>query len=41
MWASVHSWQDFTSEAMVIAVFLAILIVSSTVLLTKRYLAEE
>ena len=41
MWASVHSWQDFTSEAMIIAVFLTTLAVSSTVLLIRRYLADE
>ncbi|MGP8329357.1 MAG: cytochrome c biogenesis protein CcsA [Methanosarcinaceae archaeon] len=41
MWASVHSWQDFTFEAMVIAIFLTILVVSSTVLLSRRYLADE
>ncbi|MGP8337142.1 MAG: cytochrome c biogenesis protein CcsA [Methanosarcinaceae archaeon] len=41
MWTSVHSWQDFTFEAMVIAIFLTILVGSSTLLLVRRYLADE
>jgi len=40
MWASVHSWQDFTAESAIIAVFLVTLIVSSTILLAKRYFEE-
>ncbi len=41
MWTSVHSWQDFTAESGIIAVFLSVLILSSTFLLTKRYFEEE
>jgi cytochrome c-type biogenesis protein CcmF len=41
MWVSVHSWQDFTTEGMVIAVFLIALVGSSTVLLIRRYLEED
>ncbi len=41
MWASVHSWQDFSIEGMVIAIFLAFLIGSSVFLLAKRYLEDE
>ncbi|MDQ1276275.1 MAG: cytochrome c-type biosis protein CcmF [Euryarchaeota archaeon] len=37
---SVHSWQDFTAEGMVIAFFLLILTGSSAVLLVRRYLSE-
>ena len=40
MWASVHSWQDFTFEAGVIAAFLITLIASSTYLLIRRYLED-
>jgi cytochrome c-type biogenesis protein CcmF len=38
MWASVHSWQDFSMEGMVIAIFLVLLVGSSAFLLAKRYL---
>ena len=41
MWVSVHSWQDFTTEGMVIAIFLIALVGSSTFLLIRRYLEEE
>ncbi len=41
IWASVHSWQDFTSEGMVIAIFLVLLIAMSTFLLGRRYLEDE
>lgn len=41
LWVSVHSWQDFTAEGMVIAFFLLILTGSSAVLLVRRYLSEE
>lgn len=41
LWVSVHSWQDFTAEGMVIASFLFILTGSSTFLLVRRYLSEE
>lgn len=37
MWASVHSWQDFTIESAIIALFLGTLVISSTILLSKRY----
>jgi cytochrome c-type biogenesis protein CcmF len=41
LWASVHSWQDFTTEGMVIALFLGVLIGSSVGLLAKNYFKEE
>ncbi len=41
MWASVHSWQDFTSEGLVIAIFLVILTGTSVYLLGKRYFENE
>ncbi|AFV23293.1 cytochrome c assembly protein [Methanolobus psychrophilus R15] len=41
MWASVHSWQDFSTEGMVIAIFLLILLGSSTLLLARRYFEDE
>ena len=41
MWASVHSWQDFTAESAIIAVFLSVLVLSSTFLLAKRYFEED
>jgi cytochrome c-type biogenesis protein CcmF len=41
MWASVHSWQDFTAESAIIAAFLVILIVSSAILLARRYFEED
>lgn len=41
IWASVHSWQDFTTEGAVIAIFLVILTGISTFLLGKRYLEDE
>lgn len=41
IWASVHSWQDFTTEGLFIAIFLVILTGSSTYLLAKRYFEEE
>lgn len=41
MWASVHSWQDFTAESAIIAVFLSTLVLSSTFLLAKRYFEED
>ncbi len=41
MWASVHSWQDFTAESAIIAVFLSVLILSSTFLLARRYFEED
>jgi cytochrome c-type biogenesis protein CcmF len=40
MWASVHSWQDFTAESGIIAVFLSVLVLSSMFLLAKRYFEE-
>lgn len=41
LWVSVHSWQEFTTEGLVIAFFLVILLGSSTVLLLRRYFSEE
>ncbi len=41
IWASVHSWQDFTTEGLIIAIFLVILTGSSIFLLGKRYLEEN
>jgi cytochrome c-type biogenesis protein CcmF len=41
MWASVHSWQDFNTEGMVIAIFLLILLGSSMLLLVRRYFEDE
>ncbi|HIH74555.1 MAG TPA: cytochrome c biogenesis protein CcsA [Methanosarcina sp.] len=41
LWVSVHSWQDFTTEGMIIALFLLILTGSSTVLLVRKYFSEE
>ncbi|TQD25239.1 cytochrome c biogenesis protein CcsA [Methanolobus vulcani] len=41
IWASVHSWQDFTTEGMIIAIFLVILTGSSIFLLGKRYLEDN
>jgi cytochrome c-type biogenesis protein CcmF len=41
LWVSVHSWQDFTTEGMIIAFFLLILTGSSTVLLARKYFSEE
>jgi cytochrome c-type biogenesis protein CcmF len=41
MWASVHSWQDFSLEGMVIAIFLVVLTGSSVVLLARRYFEDE
>ncbi len=41
MWASVHSWQDFSLEGGIIAIFLIVLTGSSTYLLAKRYFEED
>jgi cytochrome c-type biogenesis protein CcmF len=41
MWASVHSWQDFSTEGMVIAIFLVILLGSSAFLLARRYFEDD
>lgn len=41
LWASVHSWQDFTTEGMVIALFLLVLTGSSAVLLIRKYFSED
>ncbi len=41
MWASVHSWQDFSLEGGIIAVFLIALTGSSTYLLAKRYFEDD
>ncbi|TGC08500.1 cytochrome c biogenesis protein CcsA [Methanolobus halotolerans] len=41
MWASVHSWQDFSQEGLVIAIFLVVLTGSSTVLLARRYFEDS
>ncbi|WP_406658080.1 cytochrome c biogenesis protein CcsA [Methanolobus sp. ZRKC2] len=41
MWASVHSWQDFSQEGLVIAIFLIVLTGSSAFLLVRRYLEDE
>lgn len=41
IWASVHSWQDFTTEGAVIAIFLIILTGGSIFLLGKRYLEDD
>ncbi|MDK2892677.1 cytochrome c biogenesis protein CcsA [Methanohalophilus sp.] len=41
MWASVHSWQDFTAESLLIGLFLLTIIVSSTYLLTRKYFEEQ
>ncbi|MDD2438907.1 MAG: cytochrome c biogenesis protein CcsA [Methanosarcinaceae archaeon] len=41
LWASVHSWQDFTSQGKVIAFFLSGLLISSTGLLLRHYWTED
>ncbi|WP_407355679.1 cytochrome c biogenesis protein CcsA [Methanolobus sp. WCC5] len=41
IWASVHSWQDFTTEGLVIAIFLVLLTLCSVFLLGRRYLEDE
>ncbi|WP_406660937.1 cytochrome c biogenesis protein CcsA [Methanolobus sp. ZRKC3] len=41
MWASVHSWQDFSLEGGIIAIFLLALTGSSSILLAKRYFEDE
>lgn len=41
MWASVHSWQDFSLEGLVIAIFLIVLTGGSTLLLVRRYFEDE
>ena len=41
IWASVHSWQDFSLEGGIIAVFLLVLTGSSTILLAKRYFEDD
>ncbi len=41
IWASVHSWQDFTTHGLVIAIFLLIITGISVYLLAKRYLENE
>ncbi|MBP2029123.1 cytochrome c-type biogenesis protein CcmF [Methanohalophilus levihalophilus] len=41
MWVSVHSWQDFTAESLLIGLFLVTITVSSTYLLAKRYFEEQ
>lgn len=41
LWVSVHSWQEFTIEGLIIALFLLILAVSSAGLLLKTYFSEE
>lgn len=41
LWVSVHSWQDFTTEGIIIASFLLILTGSSTALLVRKYFSEE
>ncbi|MCQ1536370.1 heme lyase CcmF/NrfE family subunit [Methanosarcina sp. KYL-1] len=41
LWASVHSWQDFTTEGMVIAFFLLVLTGSSAGLLAKKYFSDD
>lgn len=41
LWVSVHSWQDFTAEGMVIALFLIIIAGSSTILLVRKYFSED
>ncbi len=41
LWISVHSWQDFSSEGIIIAMFLILLTVSSFYLLGRRYLEDE
>jgi cytochrome c-type biogenesis protein CcmF len=41
MWASVHSWQDFNAESGIIALFLSVLILSSTFLLARRYFEDD
>jgi cytochrome c-type biogenesis protein CcmF len=39
IWASVHSWQDFNAQSATIALFLGILIISSTLLVLKNIAA--
>lgn len=41
IWASVHSWQDFTTEGAVIAIFLVVLTGSSIFLLARRYFEDN
>ncbi len=40
-WVSVHSWQDFTAESLLIGLFLVAITVSSTYMLAKRYFEEQ
>lgn len=41
LWVSVHSWQDFTTEGIVIALLLLILTGSSTILLVRKYFGDD
>ncbi|RSD35107.1 MAG: cytochrome c-type bioproteinis protein CcmF [Methanohalophilus sp.] len=41
MWASVHSWQDFNAESLLIGIFLAGVTLAGTSLLAKRYFEEQ
>ncbi len=41
LWASVHSWQDFSLKGIVIAAFLLLLIIISILLLVRNYLADN
>jgi cytochrome c-type biogenesis protein CcmF len=41
LWVSVHSWQEFTIEGLVIALFLLVLTGSSAGLLLKKYFSED
>lgn len=41
LWVSVHSWQDFTTEGLTIALFLLVLAGSSEVFLSKSISAKN
>jgi cytochrome c-type biogenesis protein CcmF len=41
MWASVHSWQDFNAESLLIGMFLTGITLVGTSLLAKRYFEEQ
>jgi cytochrome c-type biogenesis protein CcmF len=41
MWASVHSWQDFTADSLLIGLFLTVITLSGSFLLLKKYFEEQ
>jgi cytochrome c-type biogenesis protein CcmF len=41
MWASVHSWQDFTADSLLIGLFLTAITLSGSFLLLKKYFEEQ